>query len=109
MATIQERRAHRRFEIEVPVTLRVHGKLIPAASLDVSLGGISVLIDFDSDLQEGPVEIVMDLSPNHRDVSLMGRILRFQKEYGKKVGIQFVEPKNKELNALDNFLNSRYN
>jgi len=106
---MQDRRAHRRFDVEVPVTLRYHGKLIPAASLDLSLGGIAVLIDFESDIQEGPIEIVMDLSPHHRDVSLMGRVLRFQKEYGKKVGIQFVESRNKEINTLQSFLNSRCN
>ncbi|MDZ4224776.1 MAG: PilZ domain-containing protein, partial [bacterium] len=75
----------------------------------LSLGGMAVLVDFDSDLAEGPVEIIMDLSPHHRDVSLMGRVLRSQNEYGKKVGIQFVAPEIKEANTLQNFLNSRCN
>ncbi len=106
---MEERRVHKRFDVEVPVTLRTKGKLIPAASLDLSLGGIAVLAEFDADLQEGPVEIIMDLSPNQRDVALMGHILRLNKEYGQKVGIQFVESRQKELNALKKFLENRYN
>ena len=103
----QEKRVNPRFEIEVPVTLRTKGKLIPAATLDISSGGISVLADFNEDLNEGPVEVIMDLSDELRDISLRGHILRLKKGIGQKVAIQFVPTDSQSLRSLERFLRNR--
>ena len=52
-----ERRESPRFEMELPVTLRTRGKLIPAACLDISKGGILLLTDFNEEIAEGIVEV----------------------------------------------------
>ncbi|MDO8528171.1 MAG: PilZ domain-containing protein [Deltaproteobacteria bacterium] len=106
---MKERREYPRYEIEVPVTLRTNGKLIPAATLDLSLGGISVLTDFNEEIAEGDVEIVMDLSNELKDISIRGNILRFKKGIAQKVAIQFVPDASKGFRHLENFLVSRYN
>lgn len=101
-----ERRAHPRFEAELPVTLRTRGKLIPAACLDVSRGGILILTDYNEEISEGLVEVVIDLSPKNKDVSLRGRVLRFQKGIGQKVAIQFTSPFSKGHQTLENYLHT---
>ena len=102
-----EKREHPRFEIEVPVTLRTQGKLIPAATLDLSAGGICVLADFNEEIPEGAVEVVMDLSRELKDVSLRGHILRMQRGIGQKVAIQFVPLDSKGYRDLEKFLRNR--
>lgn len=103
---MKERREHPRFEMELPVTLRTRGKLIPAATLDLSQGGISVLTDYHEEISEGIVEVVLDLSPKLRDVSIRGRILRFKKSVGQKVAIQFTTPGSQGYKTLEKFLQS---
>lgn len=99
-----ERRESLRHEVELPVTLRTRGKLIPAACLDISKGGILLLTDYNEEISEGVVEIVVDLSPKYKDISLRGRILRFQKSIGQKVAVQFTSTHSKGQQALENFL-----
>lgn len=104
-----ERREHPRFEMELPITLRTRGKLIPAACLDISQGGVCLLTDYNEEISEGLVELVIDLSPTYRDVSLRGRVLRFQKTIGQKVAIQFTTPDSKGQQTLKNFLERQVN
>ncbi len=104
-----ERRENTRLEMELPVTLRTRGKLIPAACLDISKGGILILTDYNEEIGEGVVEVMIDLSPKYRDVSLRGRILRFQKAIGQKVAIQFSSTDSKGQQTLENFLAEKIN
>lgn len=102
----QERRLHRRFEVELPITLRAQGKLIPAATLDISLGGICLLTELQQDVGDGNVEVVVDLAPHVRDVALSGNVLRSQNGLAKKVAIRFQAPSS-DLQSLQTFLSSR--
>ena len=107
---VKERRVHPRYDTEVPVTLRTRGKLIPAATLNLSKSGICVLTDYNEEISEGLVEVVLDLSPQLRDVSIRGTILRFQKGIGQKVAIQFnTTNPSQGYKALEKFLTNRYN
>ncbi|MBI5299244.1 MAG: PilZ domain-containing protein [Deltaproteobacteria bacterium] len=102
----QEKRKHRRFEMELPVTLRTHGKLIPAATLDISLGGICLLTDLQHEIKNGPVEVVVDLNSDLRDISLKGKVLRSQNSIEKKVAIEFNSPSS-GLKSLKTFLSQK--
>lgn len=104
MKGVKEKRKHPRFEMEVPVTLRNKGKLIPAASLNLSAGGICVLTDFNEVIQEGETEVVVDLPPKFHDVSLRGNILRYEKGIGQKVAIQFTKSSQAGRKTLQKFL-----
>lgn len=104
-----EKRKHPRYEMELPVTLRTRGKLIPAACIDISHGGVCLLTDYNEEIDEGVVEVIIDLSPHYRDISLRGRILRFQKGVGQRVAVQFTSPDSKGLQTLKNFLTRQVN
>ncbi|MBI4125792.1 MAG: PilZ domain-containing protein [Deltaproteobacteria bacterium] len=104
-----ERRENARYEMELPVTLRTRGKLIPGACLDISAGGLCLLTDFTEEIEEGLVEVVVDLSPRYRDVALRGRVLRFQKGVGQRVAVQFTSPDSKGMQTLKNFLSQQVN
>ena len=104
-----ERREHPRYEMELPVTLRTRGKLIPAACIDISQGGVCLLTDFTEEIEEGLVEVVIDLTPRYRDISLRGRILRFNKGVGQRVAVQFTSPDSKGLQTLKSFLSRQVN
>ena len=105
----KERRVHPRYEMELPVTLRSHGKLIPAACIDISLGGICVLTEYTEELEPGSVEVTIDLSPKLRDVSLPGQVLRRQKGIGQRVAIQFATPPTPSHKYLRKFLSQSAN
>lgn len=104
-----ERRTHPRYEMELPVTLRARGKLIPAACIDISEGGACLLTDFTEEVEEGVVEVVIDLSPRYRDVSLRGRILRFNKGVGQRVAVHFTSPDSQGMQTLRSFLTRQVN
>lgn len=104
-----ERRLYPRFEMDLPLTLRTRGRLIPAACLDISQGGICLLTDYNQEIEEGLVEVVIDLSPNYRDVALRGRVLRSQKGIGQKVAIQFTSPQSKGQQTLTGYLETQVN
>lgn len=104
-----ERRVAPRLEMDLPVTLRTKGKLIPAACLDISQGGICILTDYSEEIGEGVVEVIIDLTPNYRDISLRGRVLRAQRAIGQKVAIQFTSPSSKGQQTLEKFLIEKVN
>lgn len=107
--TMIERRQHPRYEMDLPLTLRTRGRLIPAACIDISPGGICLLTDYNEEIEEGVVEVVIDLTPRYRDVSLRGRVLRSQRAIGQKVAIQFTSPESKGLQTLTSFLSNQVN
>lgn len=104
---MNEKRMHKRYELEVPATLRTNGKLIPASTVDLSRGGICLLADYREEIPEGIVEVIMDLSQEFRDVSLRGYVLRRQKGIGQKVAIQFTTSNSKGHSILEKFLATR--
>ncbi|OGQ05709.1 MAG: hypothetical protein A2W61_00135 [Deltaproteobacteria bacterium RIFCSPLOWO2_01_44_7] len=101
---MKEKRVYPRYEMELPATLRSQGKLIPAATLNVSKGGICLLADFNAEIIEGPCEVVVDLSEKFRDVALSGQILRFHKAIGQRVAVQFNKSESKGFKSLEKFL-----
>lgn len=104
-----ERRLHPRHEMELPVTLRTKGRLIPAACVDLSLGGACLLTDYNEEIADGVVEVIIDLSPQFRDVALRGRVLRFQRGIGQRVAVQFTSPDSSGYKTLAKFLNLHQN
>ena len=70
----RERRRHERLNVELPVTIRYNGRLIPATALNLSCGGVQLdakNVDLEKD---GKVELVVDLSAHDTDVSLRGEV-----------------------------------
>lgn len=68
------RRRHDRVDVQLPVTLRYQGRLIPATALNLSCGGMqldanSLLLD-----REGKVELIFDLSALERDVAMRAEV-----------------------------------
>lgn len=100
----KERRKHKRVEMEMPVTLRTQGRLLPASTVNVSLGGVCLLTDYNEKISEGLTEVLFDLPKKLKDVSLTGKILRFEKGIGQKVAVQFTRPFSKGHQTLTKFL-----
>ncbi|MBI4239240.1 MAG: PilZ domain-containing protein [Deltaproteobacteria bacterium] len=85
-----ERRRHERVDIELPVTIRYKGRLIPATALNLSCGGMMLDADSPAVQEGGRVEVVVDLSALERDVSLRGEIVRREFSGSKtRIGIRF--------------------
>lgn len=102
-----EKRKHRRFEMELPVTLRTKGRLVPAATVNLSLGGVCLLTDYNEQIELGDAEIVVDLDQTRRDIPLRGKVLRFEKGIGQKVAIQFTDSSAGSQKSLEVFLSDQ--
>lgn len=99
-----ERRESPRFDVNLPVTLRHNGKLIPATAGNVSCGGMSLSAAHPSVAIGGHVEVVVDLTELERDVTLRGTIVRVDPKDSQKVAIQFVNLLAGGHNSLQRFL-----
>lgn len=100
----KERRKHKRVEMEMPVTLRTQGRLLPASTVNLSLGGACLLADYNEKISEGDAEIVFDFEKKSKEVALTGKVLRFEKGIGQKVVVQFTRPFSKGHQTLTKFL-----
>lgn len=99
-----ERRESPRFPINLPVTLRHNGKLIPATTENVSCGGMSLSTSVSQLTIGGKVEVVVDLTELERDVTLRGTVVRLDPKDNSKMGIQFVNLLSGGHSALQGFL-----
>jgi len=84
-----ERRRFKRLPVNLPVTLRYRGRLIPATALNISCGGICLSTDSPELVGDDAIEVILDLSLAEVDVSIRGRIVRIDAGTNKKVGIHF--------------------
>lgn len=106
MPVRDDKRKHKRYEMELPVTLRTEGRFVPAATINISQGGMCLLTDYQEKIHTGEAEVVLDLSRDQRDVSVRGRILRFEKGIGQRVAVEFL-PDTQGQKALGHFLKSK--
>lgn len=86
---MQERRRFKRLDVNLPVTLRCRGNLIPATVLNISCGGMCLFTDNPEVTDENNVEVIVDLSAAELDISVRGKIVRTTSGMQKKVGIRF--------------------
>jgi hypothetical protein len=84
-----ERRAHTRFPLDCEIVIRYGGKFIFSNISDISCGGVCINTDHPSVKKPGPVEVMMDLDDSHKDIAIMGNIIRIGKENSQKIGIEF--------------------
>lgn len=109
---MSEKRHFKRLAVELPVTLRFGGRLIPATALNISSGGICLDVD-DAELDmagKKKVEVIIDLSQQERDVSLRGEITRIESSGEKpRVGIKFTNLYTVGHQTLEEFINKNLN
>lgn len=99
-----EKRRHRRVAVDIPVTIRHKGKLIPATVLNVSCGGMYLEAEGEDLTENTQVEVTFDLGNDSRDVSLCGVISRIDNSQKPRVGIQFGSFFSSGHKALREFL-----
>ncbi|MBI4367410.1 MAG: PilZ domain-containing protein [Deltaproteobacteria bacterium] len=102
MMTARDRRQYPRLAVDLPVTLRHGGRLIPATALNISCGGILLAPEAGDVTTNGPVEVVIDLSAAERDVTLRGEIVRGSVRTG--VGIRFTNLHAMGFKTIENYL-----
>lgn len=106
---MQERRLHKRLNVNLPVTLRYKGSLIPATALNISCGGICLATDSDEVSDPENVEVVVDLSTVEHDVSVRGKIVRVNEGTQKKLGVQFTNLYSVGHQAIERFVKKQVN
>lgn len=106
---MQERRRHKRLLIELPVTLRYKGSLIPATALNVSCGGMCLSTDNPEVNDAKNVEVIIDLSAAELDISVRGQIVRVTEGNNTNLGIQFTNLYSLGHQAIERFINRRNN
>lgn len=84
-----EKRRHKRFSPEVPVTLRCCGKLRPATLQNISRGGVCLKTDTHDIAENSAVELAFDFDKKNKDVALCGTVIRVGKDAASCVGIKF--------------------
>lgn len=108
---MQEQRRFKRISVELPVTLRVQGRLIPATTLNISCGGVCLGAEgLDMVVRDNEkVEVVLDLSKEERDVSLRGEITRIEWGEDSKIGVKFTNLYTVGHQTLERFINKNQN
>lgn len=88
---VQEKRQFKRTYVNLPVTLRYNGRLIPATTLNVSSGGVCLSLEEDEIFysNRNRVEVIIDIDKEDRDVSFRGELTRIEAGVHPKVGIKF--------------------
>jgi hypothetical protein len=96
---VPEKRSYDRYSLWFPVTLDAHSGRVWAVCRDASAGGI--LISGTEGLNVGDlVKVIFRVSPEDRDRSLAGRIVRVEKPdednpravWTCRMAIEFIEP-----------------
>jgi hypothetical protein len=99
-----EKRRHRRVSVDLPVTIRHKGKLIPATALNVSCGGMYLETEGEGLSENTPIEVTFDLNGESRDVSLCGVVSRVETAPRPRVGVEFANFFSAGHKALREFL-----
>ena len=102
--THSERRDFPRLEVQLPVTLRYAGRLIPATTLNISCGGMLLTTEGSNVTTNAPVEVIFDLSATQRDLTLRGDIVRIAAEQVPQVGIRFTNFYAAGYQALERYI-----
>lgn len=106
---MSERRLHKRLNINLPVTLRYRGDLIPATALNISCGGICLATEETEVIDDNNVEVIIDLAASELDVSVRGKIVRVSEGRQKKVGIQFTNLYSIGHQTIEKFIQKHKN
>lgn len=108
---MREKRRFKRLNVELPVTLRHSGHLIPATTLNISCGGVCLDVESEElDLAgRKKVEVIIDLSAEERDVSLRGEITRIEDGEKSRIGIKFTNLYTVGHQTLEEFINRSHN
>lgn len=101
-----EQRKYPRLKVNLPVTIRYHGHLIPATALNVSCGGMCLSTDNPEVTGDDNVEVIFDISSADLDVSVRGRIVRVTPGMQKKVGVQFTNLYSIGHQAIERYVQS---
>ena len=102
-----EKRRHKRLAMEIPITIRCGGKLIPATSLNFSIGGMLIKSDVLEISKNDQIEILFDLSHEEKDLALRGQVARVAGSPETYVGIQFSNFNSPSHKTLRQFLHQR--
>lgn len=102
---MEERRRFCRLALDLPVTLRHDGRLIPATVLNISCGGMSLRAEAADIADGGSVEVIFDLNEEKRDLSLLGRITRIsEQDEASEMGVQFTNLFSLSYKAVQEYL-----
>lgn len=101
---MQDKRKYPRLDVNLPVTLRYKGSLIPATVLNISCGGICLSTDSSEVEEDGSAEVILDLSASERDISVRGEVVRTTEGRQKKIGIQFTNLFSVGHQAIEKFI-----
>lgn len=104
-----EKRRHNRLDVNLPVTIRHDGKLVPATALNLSCGGMYLETDGETISENSTVEVTFDLDADNRDVSLCGVIARIERSQKPRIGVQFANFFSAGHTALREFLRKHFN
>ena len=104
-----EKRRHQRIPMDLPVTVRYKGKLIPATALNVSCGGMYLETEAEGLSENSVVEVTFDLNGDTRDVSLCGVISRVEHVSSPLFGVQFASPFSPGHKILREYLRKNLN
>jgi len=99
-----ERRRFKRLSVDLPVTLRYRGRLIPATALNISCGGMCLSTEHPEIIGDDDIEVILDLSLAEVDVSVRGRIVRIAAGVKKNVGVQFTNLYSIGHQAIEKFI-----
>lgn len=102
-----ERRESPRVPVQLPVTLRHNGCLLPAQTVNISCGGMCLAASSAEIVIKGPIEIILDLTATERDITLRGEVLRVNGQDSSELAIQFVNRLAEGHSALQKFLKNR--
>lgn len=102
---VTERRHYDRVPLELPVTIRYRGRLIPATAHNLSCGGMLLDARGASFVEHDSLELIFDLSSLERDVTLRGEIRRIAADGPKShIGVQFINLFSLGHEAVTRFL-----
>ena len=106
---MQERRQFKRLKVDLPVTMRYRGNLIPATALNISCGGMCLTTDSPEVAAADDIELIFDLTAADPDVSVRGKILRVNPGFNKKIAVQFTNLYSVGHKAIERFIQKSKN
>ncbi|MEM6961328.1 MAG: PilZ domain-containing protein [Myxococcota bacterium] len=92
-----QRRAHERFELEIPITLLLEGEAIPASTRNIGLGGVNIVTEHI--LPYGTELKIRLRLPALKDPAEIEVVVRWAHEDG--IGVQFGSLRAREVWALN--------
>ena len=105
-----EKRRYRRLDVNLPVTLRHNGRLLPATMLNVSCGGMHLKAEAADLTSDGAIEVIFDLGGEKRDLSMRGRITRVEAGAEEaNVGVEFTNLFSLSHKAIQEYLRKNLN